>query len=280
MSQFSISCEFFPPRDADGIERLLTNVVPKLAALEPQYFSVTYGAGGSTREGTKECVRQLIGQGHAATPHLSLGMDDTVSITSLLDEYTGMGVTQIVALRGDQPSGFGLNRFANNAERLITVIQAHAKNKFNLVVAAYPEVHPDAASASADMDFFQRKVAAGATHAITQYFYNADAYEDFLERAAKRNICIPIVPGIMPISNYASLVKFSKGCGAEIPRWLDYRLAEHAEDDDAVAAIGLEVVTQLCEKLIALGAPSLHFYTLNRWGATTKICRDLGITST
>ena len=277
MANLSLSVEFFPPRDGEGIDRLIQNVVPKLATLTPDYFSVTYGAGGSTRDGTKETVRRIIEAGFNAAPHLSLGLDNDDTLRSLLDEYVDMGVQRIVALRGDQPSGFGANRFANNAERLVDVIRAHSGNQFELVVAAYPEVHPDAASAASDLDFFARKVDAGATRAITQYFYNADAYEEFMERCASRGLSLPIIPGIMPITSYDGLVRFSKGCGAEIPRWLDYKLAAHRDDDAAVTAIGDDVVTNLCSKLIALGAPGLHFYSLNRWGATTRICERLGL---
>ena len=278
MSSLKISCAFFPPRDQPGIEKLVGNVANKLADLGPEYFSVTYGAGGSTRDGTKQTVRRLLEQGFTATPHLSLGLDGDATIQELLDEYQQMGVQRIVALRGDQPSGFGANRFTNNAERLVKLIRDHSGNQFELVVAAYPEVHPDATSASVDLDFFQRKVEAGADRAITQYFYNPDAYEDFINRCAQRNIQIPIVPGIMPINSYEALVRFSNGCGAEIPRWLKYKLEDHADDAAAVAEIGVDAVTQLCEKLIDLGAPSLHFYALNRWGATTKICQRLQLT--
>lgn len=279
MANIEISCEFFPPRDEKATDSLVNNVAARLAQLPPAYFSVTYGAGGSTRDGTRETVRQLLAQGYTTSPHLSLGTDDEQTLYQLLADYTDMGVTQIVALRGDQPSGFGANRFTNNAERLVSLIRAHCGDQFKLIVAAYPEVHPDAKSATSDLEFFQRKVDAGADKAITQYFYNVDAYEDFLERCAQARIDIPIVPGIMPITGYESLIRFSRGCGAEIPRWLDYKLQPFADDDKAIAEIGDEVVTRLCEKLIALGAPALHFYTLNRWGATTRICQRLDLTA-
>lgn len=273
MGKLPISIEFFPPKDAPGIDHLLENVANKFSKLNPEFFSVTYGAGGSTRDGTEQTIKGLIKAGYDASPHLSMGLDDEVDLRAQLDRYRAMGVTRIVALRGDQPSGFGSSRFVNNAEALVDFVREYSGNHFDLVVAAYPEVHPDAESAAQDMDFFASKVAAGANHAITQYFYNADAYEYFLEQCAKRNISIPIVAGIMPITGYASLVRFSERCGAEIPRWLKYKLASLAEED--VPKLGQEVVTRLCEKLIAIGAPALHFYCLNRWGQTTKICQNL-----
>ena len=273
MGKLPISIEFFPPKDAPSIDHLLENVANKFSKLNPEFFSVTYGAGGSTRDGTEQTIKGLIKAGYNASPHLSIGLNDEAELQAQLDRYRAMGVTRIVALRGDQPSGFGTNRFANNAEALVNLIRDYSGNHFDLVVAAYPEVHPDAESARQDLDFFASKVAAGANHAITQYFYNADAYEYFLEQCAQRNISIPIVAGIMPITGYASLVRFSERCGAEIPRWLKYKLASLAEED--IPKLGQEVVTRLCEKLIAIGAPALHFYCLNRWGQTTKICQNL-----
>lgn len=275
--QLPISFEFFPPRDAAGRDSLINNVAAKLAALQPEYFSVTYGAGGSTREGTRQTVLALLEAGHSAKPHLSMGTDDQATVKQLLDDYAAAGVTGIVALRGDQPSGLGSTRFANNAESLIKLIRSHCGDRFKLTVAAYPEVHPDASDAASDLEFFQSKVAAGADNAITQYFYNADAYDDFLNRCQAQGLDLPIIPGIMPITNHASLVRFSKNCGAEIPRWLDHQLAVRAADDKAVTDYGVEVVSRLCERLISAGAPALHFYTLNRWGATTRIVKNLGL---
>lgn len=255
----------------------MENVVPKLAGLQPGYFSVTYGAGGTTRDGTEQTVRRLLQAGHQAHPHLSLGGTDAATMQAILDGYRDMGVTHIVALRGDQPSGMGGDRFAHNAEALMRVIREHSGSHFKLIVAAYPEVHPDAVDAESDLDFFARKVDAGADKAITQYFYNPEAYADFLNRCTQRNINIPIIPGIMPITNYASLRRFSDNCGADIPRWLDKRLQTLAEDEAGLRHFGEEVVTQLCERLINMGAPSLHFYTLNRWGATQRICQNLSL---
>ena len=270
-----VSFEFFPPRDEVGCERLVSNVASKLSEFQPEFFSVTYGAGGSTRDGTRQTVLSLTEAGHQATPHLSMGADDAGEIGEMLDAYAADGVTRIVVLRGDQPSGFGSNRFAHNAEALIKLIRDHSGDQFHLEVAAYPEVHPDASSAASDLEFFKRKVDAGADSAITQYFYNADAYENFLERCAQANISIPIIAGVMPITNLESLVRFSDKCGAEIPRWLRHVLHDLQDDEKATTDYGVEFMTGLCEKLIALGAPGLHFYTLNRWGATSRICQNL-----
>jgi len=270
-----ISFEFFPPRDEAGRSRLIANVASKLGELEPAYFSVTYGAGGTTKDGTQQTVGNLIAAGFDAAPHLSMGADDADDIRGLLDSYAATGVKRIVALRGDQPSGFGASRFTHNAEALVRLIRAHSGDHFDIEVAAYPEVHPDAKGAEFDLDYFKRKVDAGANGAITQYFYNADAYEDFLERTAAAGITIPIVPGVMPITNLASLIRFSEKCGAEIPRWLRQVLADKQENEQETVEFGVEVVTRLCQRLLALGAPGLHFYTLNRWGATTRICQNL-----
>ena len=272
-----LSFEFFPPRDAEGQARLVENVAARLGQLQPELFSVTYGAGGSTRDGTRQTVEALLKAGHTTVPHLSMGTDDRESIHSLLDTYNALGVQHIVALRGDQPSGLSGNRFANNAEALITVIREHSGDQFQLIVAAYPEVHPDALGANKDLEFFKRKVDAGASAAITQYFYNVDAYEDFLERCTQNGIDIPIIPGIMPITNWASIKRFSTKAGAELPRWLSYRMEDIEENEQRVKEYGIEVVTKLCERLIGMGAPGFHFYTLNRWGATMRICENLNL---
>ncbi|NKC00376.1 MAG: methylenetetrahydrofolate reductase [NAD(P)H] [Pseudomonadales bacterium] len=270
-----LSIEFFPPRDEEGRDRLVENVAVKLAALGPEFFSVTYGAGGSTRDGTRQTVLALQSSGQEAVPHLSMGADDQTAVHSLLDDYRSNNIRRIVALRGDQPSGIGSYKF-NNAQALIEVIRQHSGDYFDLIVAAYPEIHPDAKSASSDMDFFQAKVAAGASRAVTQYFYNVDAYEDFLNRCMQKGVSIPIVPGIMPITDFQSLTRFSDKAGAEIPRWLRHRLAELADDPEGTRALGVEFVTGLCERLLQLGVPGFHFYSLNRWGATTQICSALG----
>ncbi len=272
-----ISFEFFPPRDGEGRERLVANVASRLAELNPAYFSVTYGAGGSTRDGTAQTVAALLAAGQQAVPHLSMGNDEEASIHELLTSYRDMGVQKLVALRGDQPSGMGGDRFSNNAQALIECIRRHSGDHFDLIVAAYPEAHPDSAGAAADLDFFKRKVDAGASKAITQYFYNVDAYADFMERSLAAGITLPIVPGIMPITNLQSLVRFSDGCGAEIPRWLYKRLVDLEDDEAATRELGIEFLSTFCERLLALGAPGLHFYTLNRWGATVRICENLAL---
>ena len=273
----SLSFEFFPPRDVPGQKRLIENVAGKLGALEPSFFSVTYGAGGTTRDGTRQTVYRLIDAGFNAVPHLSMGADDKTHIQTILDDYCSRGVKRIVVLRGDQPSGFGANRFTHNAEALVNLIRTHCGDQFHLEVAAYPEIHPDASSAEQDLEFFKRKIDAGADSAITQYFYNADAYENFLERCAKAGITAPIVPGIMPITNLASLMRFSQKCGADIPRWLNNVLTDTADDQQATIDFGVDFVSRLCGRLLQLGAPGLHFYTLNRWGATTRICQNLAL---
>ena len=270
-----ISFEFFPPRDPEGRERLISNVASKLGALNPHFFSVTYGAGGSTRDGTRQTVADLKAAGFSAAPHLSMGNDDAVEVRQTLQRYAAEGIERIVALRGDQTSGMGTNPFANNAEALVKLIRQHSGSQFHLEVAAYPETHPDAASASADLEYFKRKVDAGADSAITQYFYNVDAFENFLDRCAQASITIPIVPGIMPITNLASLVRFSDKCGADIPRWLRHVLLDLEDDEQGTMEFGIEVMTKVCGRLIDLGVPGLHFYTLNRWGATTRICQNL-----
>lgn len=279
MTRPSISCEFFPPRDDSGRDNLCNKVASKLADLNPEFFSVTYGAGGSTRDGTRQTVEALLQSGHRAVPHLSHGGDDELLIKDLLDQYYALGVQKIVTLRGDLPSGFG-NRFAYNAETLVRLIRAHSADRFELIVASYPEIHPDATSMSQDLDYFHRKVDAGADSSITQYFYNADAYGDFMDRCHARGISIPVVPGVMPITNYESLIRFSAKCGAEIPRWLDYALRDYSNNDgnsDDLVKFGVDVITSMCERLLKMGAPGFHFYSLNRWGATTRICENLGL---
>lgn len=275
-----LSFEFFPPRDSDGQARLIDSVAGRLSAFKPQFFSVTYGAGGSTRDGTQQTIAALLDAGYDAAPHLSMGSDGDDDIAAMLERYREQGVSRIVALRGDQPSGMGRNRFANNAEALVKLIRKHTENHFDLTVAAYPEVHPDARSAASDLDFFRRKVDAGANSAITQYFYNADAFEDFMNRCAQAGIEVPIYPGVMPITNVESLLRFSEKCGAEVPRWLRYGMADRQDDERDLSAYGVDVCTDLCSKLLRLGAPGLHFYTLNRWGSTSRICQNLGYSGT
>jgi methylenetetrahydrofolate reductase (NADPH) len=269
-----LSFEFFPPNTDRG-RRSLERTCQRLAAFQPEFFSVTYGAGGSTRDRTFDAVSMIRSIGQPATPHLSIGMDDEETVRALVDRYREMGVARIVALRGDVPSGFGSARQIRFAADLVRLIRSHAGNHFQIEVAAYPETHPDASSPDADIAYFKRKVEAGANGAITQYFYNADGYFDFVDRARRSGIEIAIVPGIMPITNYASLVRFSDNCGAEIPRWIRQRLEALQDDDEGLRAFGLEVVTRLCERLLAGGAPGLHFYTLNQEAPTRAILQNL-----
>ncbi|MEQ8484735.1 MAG: methylenetetrahydrofolate reductase [NAD(P)H] [Pseudomonadales bacterium] len=275
-SDLRLSFEFFPPRNEGGQDSL-QRVAERLAGLTPEFFSCTYGAGGSTRDGTRETVRQLLGLGVPVAPHLSIGGDSRQTIGETLDGYRAMGVERIVALRGDLPSGIGPARFVHNAETLVRWIREHTGDHFHIEVAAYPEVHPDGKSPEQDLDFFRAKVDAGADSAITQYFYHPYAYVDFMERCARAGIDVPVVPGIMPITNYEGIIRFSENCGADVPRYLRKRLEVLADDEAGLREFGIEVVTRLCEDLLAAGAPGLHFYTLNRWGASVAICRNLGL---
>jgi methylenetetrahydrofolate reductase (NADPH) len=268
---FSLSFEFSSPRTPDGRAALM-RTARRLGKHQPAYYSVTYGAGGSTRDGTFETVADLCQHGFNAAPHLSIGTDDDDAVRALVDRYLALGVDRIVALRGDVPSGMGAGRHVRYAESLVQLLRAHLGETVDIEVAAYPEMHPDAPSPEADVAFFRRKVAAGANGGITQYFYNADAYFDFVSRA---RVDIPIVPGIMPITNYERLVRFSDKCGAEIPRWIRTRLAAYADDDASLKAFGVEVVTALCQRLVDSGAPGLHFYTLNFATATDAVLSNL-----
>ena len=274
--QFSF--ELFPPKTEKGMEKLKT-VVQELDALNPEYFSVTYGAGGSTRERTFATVDWLRGREIETAPHLSCIGASREEILDILNRYRNEGIRRIVALRGDLPSGAGLGGLGefNFANELVAFIQANFPGEFQIEVAAYPEFHPQAPSAWQDLDNFRRKVEAGAQGAITQYFYNPDAYWRFLDDCAKRNITIPIVPGIMPITNYVNLARFSDACGAEIPRWLRKRLAAFGDDTEGLFEFGLDVVTGLCRNLLDGGAPGLHFYTMNQSAATLAICERLGL---
>jgi len=278
-SEITISCEFFPPRTDKGVLKLREVRAQLQQQLQPHFFSVTFGAGGSTQEKTRETVVEIQQQAKAeAAPHLSCVGSTRENILELLQDYQTNGIKRIVALRGDRPSGWAgeLGEF-QYANQLVEFIRAETGDYFHLEVGAYPEFHPQAHSAKEDLDNFQRKVAAGANSAITQYFYNIDAYCRFRDNCVERGIDIPIVPGIMPITNYEQLVRFSDTCGAEIPRWLRWRLKELEEDKVALQAFGLDVVVKLCEQLMAHGAPGLHFYTLNQADFTLKIAERLGL---
>ena len=271
------SCEFFPPKTDEGAEKLRTTR-DQLARLKPRFFSVTFGAGGSTRERTFDTVCEIQrNSGIEAAPHLSCVASTRDSIRDILSLYKNEGIGRIVALRGDIPSGMvqpGEFRYANE---LVEFIREETGDHFHIEVAAYPEFHPQAISAEADMDNFQKKVEAGADSAITQYFFNADAYFKFVEQIEKRGLSLPIVPGIMPITNYTQLARFSDMCGAEIPRWIRKRLEGFGDDRASIRAFGEEVITELCRTLLDAGAPGLHFYTMNQAEPTTAIWKNLGL---
>lgn len=270
------SFEFFPPQTPEGVEKL-TATRKQLAQLHPEFFSVTFGAGGSTQERTLQTVQQIHNEGFAVAPHLSCVGSTRDNIRELLQTYRQLGVKRIVALRGDLPSGMaGIGEF-QYANELVSFIRAQTGEHFHIEVAAYPEFHPQAKSAHDDLLNFKRKVAAGADSAITQYFYNADSYFHFVDNCHKLGITIPIVPGIMPIMKFSQLARFSDACGAEIPRWMRRTLEGYGDDIESVQAFGLDVVTQLCEKLIAGGAPGLHFYTLNQATPSLAIWQRLGL---
>lgn len=270
------SFEFFPPKTPAGKEKLQI-VRDELARRKPDFFSVTYGAGGSTQERTLDTVLNLHDQGISTAPHLSCVGSTLENIASLLDQYKDNGINRIVALRGDLPSGMGATGELKYANDLVAFIRQHSGDHFAIEVAAYPEFHPQAASSEADLLNFKKKVDAGANSAITQYFFNADAYFYFIERTEKLGIDIPIVPGIMPITNYNNLARFSEMCGAEIPRWIKKQLEAYGDDSDSIQKFGTQVVTEMCEKLLAAGAPGLHFYTLNQAEPNLKIWDNLGL---
>lgn len=276
----TISFEFFPPKTDRGKEKL-RNTRRELAKLNPEFYSVTFGAGGSTRDGTLETVREIKAESSIdAVPHLSCVSSTRENISELLQQFKASGINHLVCLRGDIPSGMVTAGEFNYANELISFIRQETGDLFHIEVAAYPEVHPETNSADTDSLNFKRKVESGANSAITQYFYNIDAYFYFIERCQKLNINIPIVPGIMPITNYEQLARFSAGCGAEIPRWLDRRLSDFGDDLASIRAFGIDFVTDLCQRLINQGAPGLHFYTLNQYEASTAICAQLDLKNT
>jgi len=272
----SFSFEYFPPRDEEARAKL-HETTRELAALKPVYFSVTYGAGGSTRTGTYETVQWIKAEGLEAAPHISCVGATRESIVEQLNSYRALGVKRIVALGGDLPSGMASPGEFRYAYQLVELIREETGDWFHVEVAAYPEIHPRAASAEDDLRYFKQKVDAGANAALTQYFYNVDAYRRLVEESAQLGVHIPIVPGVMPITNYKQLARFSDNCGAEIPRWIRRRLEGFGDDLESLRAFGLDVTTALCEKLLAAGAPGLHIYTMNRSGPTREIWRRLGL---
>lgn len=271
-----ISFEFFPPKTEQGREKLAT-VQRELAQFQPEFFSVTYGAGGSTRANTKNIVKTIKQNGASVAPHLSFGGDDEESILALIEEYKAMGIDRIVALRGDMPSGMGGAYQMVYANELVAFIREHFGDTFHLEVAAYPEVHPESTSYDSDVRYLKAKFDAGANSGITQYFYNPDAYFYFIDQCQKAGIEKPIYPGIMPITNFKNLSRFSDSCGAEIPRWLRKRLASYGDDQASVKAFGLDLVSELCETLLDNGAPGLHFYTMNLTEPCATIVKNLGL---
>jgi methylenetetrahydrofolate reductase (NADPH) len=273
----SFSFEFFPPKTAAGRQKL-DAVQAELNTLGPEFFSVTYGAGGSTRDNTKEIVLAMNAQSIATAPHLSFGADSEEDILELLGEYQRAGVRRIVALRGDMPSGMGAQRLVYASE-LVAFVRRHTGDYFDITVAAYPEIHPDADSFDADIGFLRQKFDAGANSAITQYFYNADGYFYFVEQCRRAGIEQPIYPGIMPITNYHNLARFSKNCGADIPRWISQKLQGYGEDTASIRAFGIEVVTDLCERLLAGGAPGFHFYSMNQVEPNKTIWNNLDLSA-
>lgn len=276
MTARTYSFEFFPPKTPDGMDKLRI-VRSQLAELHPKFFSVTFGAGGSTRDHSLAAVLDIQHAGLEAAPHLSCIGSTRDNIRAILEEYKSHNIRHIVALRGDLPSGMASAGEFRYANELVEFIRSETGDWFNIEVAAYPEVHPQARSAADDLTNFKRKVDAGANAAITQYFFNADAYFAFVDDCCKLGIAVPVVPGIMPIGNFSQLARFSDACGAEIPRWMRKKLEGYNDDIDSIRAFGLDVVTDLCQRLLDNDAPGLHFYTMNQSAATMEIWRRLGL---
>ncbi|MBK7658275.1 MAG: methylenetetrahydrofolate reductase [NAD(P)H] [Betaproteobacteria bacterium] len=272
----NFSFEFFPPRTPEGEEKLRATR-RQLAQLKPTFMSCTFGAGGSTQEGTMRTVFEIQAEGHMAAPHISCIGSTPEAIESMLARYREAGIRRLVCLRGDLPSGMAVGGEFRYATDLVRFVRERAGDWFHIEVAAYPEFHPQSRRPSDDLRHFREKVDAGANSAITQYFYNADAYSHFVESVEAMGVDLPIVPGIMPITNSTQLGRFSDACGAEIPRWIRLRLENFGDDSASIKAFGLDVVTELCERLLALGAPGLHFYTLNQAGPTSTIWQRLGL---
>jgi len=270
------SFEFYPPKTAEGAGKL-QETVKQLGQLAPDFFSVTYGAGGSTREGTLSTVLRIRAAGYAAAPHLSCVASTRAGLAEVIRQYKDHGIRHIVALRGDLPSGLAAAGEFRYASELVAFIREQTGDWFHIEVAAYPEYHPQARKAQQDLAAFKAKVDAGANAAITQYFYNPDAYFHFVEQAEAMGVKIPIVPGIMPINNFTQLARFSDACGAEIPRWMRLKLESYGDDVASIKAFGLDVVTQLCDRLLDGGAPGLHIYTMNQAGPTSTLWQRLGL---
>ena len=276
MEKPELSIEFFPPQTAEGLDKLRA-VRAQLAQLEPAFFSVTFGAGGSTRDRTFDVVMEIAAEGRIAAPHLSCVGSTAAGIREILEGYRADGIRRLVALRGDLPSGMADTGEFHYANELVAFIRKETGDWFHIEVAAYPEWHPQARNPRDDLLNFKRKVEAGADGAITQFFFNADAYEHFVAEARALGVTIPIVPGIMPIASFSKLARFADTCGADITRWMRRKFEGYGDDAASIRAFGLDVVTELCQRLLARGAPGLHFYTLNQAGLTTEIVNRLGL---
>ncbi|WP_294639461.1 methylenetetrahydrofolate reductase [NAD(P)H] [uncultured Aquabacterium sp.] len=272
-----ISMEFFPPKTPEGVDKLAA-VRQQLYPLKPTYCSVTYGAGGSTQDGTLQTVCAILREGFDAAPHFSCIGASKDGVRAQLQQFKAEGIRRIVALRGDLPSGYGGFGEFRYASDLVSFIRAETGDHFHIEVAAYPEMHPQARNPQADLQAYVTKVKAGANAALTQYFYNTDAYFRFVDEAAALGADIPVIPGIMPITNSSQLLRFSDACGAEIPRWIRTRLEGFGDDKASIQAFGLDVVTDLCDQLRCAGVPGLHFYTMNQSGPVKAICERLGLT--
>jgi methylenetetrahydrofolate reductase (NADPH) len=277
MTTRTYSIEFFPPKTPEGIDKLRLARAQLAKTMQPEFFSVTFGAGGSTRDRTLETVLEIQQQGYEAAPHLSCIGSTRAEIRAILETYKQHGIRRIVALRGDLPSGMAEPGELRYASELVEFIRRETGDSFRLEVAAYPEIHPQAKSAQDDLKNFAHKVKMGADSAITQYFFNADAYFRFVDEVGALGVEVPIVPGIMPIGNFSQLARFSDACGADIPRWIRKRMEGYGDDSASIRAFGLDVVTGMCEKLLAGGAPGLHFYTLNQAALTLEIWKRLGV---
>jgi methylenetetrahydrofolate reductase (NADPH) len=272
-----ISFEYFPPKTAAGKEKLLNETTPALNALNPEFFSVTYGAGGTTRDTTLGVVSTIRASGIDVAPHLSFGGDDGDSVAELLETYRARGIQRLVALRGDMPSGMGAAMQLVHANELVAFIRERTGDHFSIAVAAYPEIHPESKSYQSDIEYLRLKLDAGANYAITQYFYNVEAYFYYLDQCTAAGIDKPIYAGIMPITNFENLARFSRNCGAEIPRWICKRMEQYGDDWESVRKFGIEVVTQLCQTLIESGCPGIHFYTMNQVEPTRTIYNNLDL---
>ena len=275
MNRTPLSFEFFPTRTEEGRKKVAITR-QQLRQFNPEFFSCTFGAGGTTRDGTLQTVLDIMAEDTPAAPHLSCVGSSAEDIAEILNTYRAHDIKHIVALRGDIPSGMGMTDGFRYANELVSFIREQHGDWFHIEVAAYPEYHPQAKSAQADIDFFVQKCRAGADSAITQYFYNIDAYFAFVDAVRAKGIDIPIVPGIMPIASFSNLCRFSDMCGAEVPRWLRLKLQAYGDDTASIKALGLDVVTDLCDRLLSQGAPSLHFYTLNQAGLVSTVCQRLG----